>query len=81
LAEKRVMGNSGCNSFNGNFEWTGKKLTFGPLMSTRMLCAQADSIETKIMGTLSDKMINYKLEGLKLTISDGKTSLVYKKVD
>ncbi|MEM7728349.1 MAG: META domain-containing protein [Pseudomonadota bacterium] len=33
-----VVGSGGCNSFFGNFQQTGRLVTFGPLASTRKAC-------------------------------------------
>ena len=36
-----VTGSGGCNSFFGSFEQAGRRLTFGPLASTRKACPPA----------------------------------------
>lgn len=38
VAEKKVNGNSSCNSFSGNVKIDGNALSFGPMMSTKMAC-------------------------------------------
>lgn len=38
VAEKKVNGNSSCNSFSGNVKIDGNTLSFGPMMSTKMAC-------------------------------------------
>lgn len=37
-AESRVSGNSGCNSMSGTFKVEEDKITFGPIMGTKMAC-------------------------------------------
>jgi len=37
----KVSGSGSCNRFNGSVTVTGKSITFGPLASTRMACADA----------------------------------------
>ncbi len=37
----RVSGTSSCNRFNGTATASGKSVTFGPLATTRMACADA----------------------------------------
>ena len=37
-AQKRASGNTGCNSFGGEYEMSGESLRFGPLASTRRAC-------------------------------------------
>lgn len=39
--EGRASGSGGCNNFTGGFELKGYELKFGPLASTRKLCAGA----------------------------------------
>lgn len=39
LAEQRVNGNSGCNSFSGPLKTNGNRIDFtGPMMMTKMFC-------------------------------------------
>lgn len=38
VTEKKVNGNSSCNSFSGNVKIEGNALSFGPMMSTKMAC-------------------------------------------
>ncbi|MFC3149077.1 META domain-containing protein [Piscinibacterium candidicorallinum] len=40
-SEGRVSGSGGCNNFTGGVELKGNELKFGPLASTRKLCAGA----------------------------------------
>jgi len=37
----KVSGSGSCNRFNGSVTVAGKSITFGPLASTRMACAEA----------------------------------------
>ncbi|MFK7161483.1 META domain-containing protein [Marinospirillum sp. MEB164] len=39
-SEGQVYGFSGCNRFSGRFDLSGESLTFPPLASTRMACAE-----------------------------------------
>lgn len=49
----RVTGQSGCNRFSGTYSLTGEGLTLGPLMTTRMACAEpAASVESAILAAL-----------------------------
>lgn len=48
-----VEGNLGCNSFHGKAEVSGSKLTFGPLTSTRKMCAGPEmELERALLGVL-----------------------------
>jgi heat shock protein HslJ len=35
----RAFGNAGCNRFSGSYTRTGASLQFGPILSTKMACA------------------------------------------
>jgi heat shock protein HslJ len=37
-----VTGNATCNTYNGDYTLDGDKISFGPLMSTKMACASDD---------------------------------------
>lgn len=38
-SDGRVSGSAGCNRFTGSYEHEGARLSFGPLATTRMMCA------------------------------------------
>lgn len=83
-AEGGLSGNVGCNQFSGTYEVSGDKLVIGPLISTRMACA--DDIlmqqETTVMMLLNDSH-TFEVDGDMLTISsaDGSTLTVWKKAE
>lgn len=53
VTELRVSGHAGCNSFNGSFVETGAVVQFGPLMTTRKMCAPAlMDLEGKLLSAL-----------------------------
>lgn len=43
--EGRVAGSGGCNRFSGSYTQEGDAVHIGPLMSTRMACADAAMME------------------------------------
>lgn len=43
----RVSGSGGCNRFGGSYEQTGQNLRIGPLMATRMACADPEKMQTE----------------------------------
>ena len=53
-ADKRVGGSTTCNSMGGTFEVTGDRISFGPLMSTKMACVEPELMaqETRFMSAL-----------------------------
>lgn len=75
----KVMGNTGCNQLNGSYSTEGDKISFGPLMTTKMACP--GNGETSFMTALSE-VNGYKIENLKLYLTAGSTEkLRFKKVD
>ncbi len=44
----KVGGNSSCNQFTGNYEWSGSKLSFGQAATTRKMCPAALMDQEKI---------------------------------
>jgi heat shock protein HslJ len=76
----KANGTGGCNSFGADYQ-AGKdgRMSFGPIMSTMMACADGMQQETAYFQALA-KVQQFRVEGVKLTLSsqDGKTSLVYR---
>ena len=75
-----VSGNAGCNSYNGSYTIDGGSITFGPLISTKMACPEAQmAVETAYLAALG-KAATWSIgtDG-KLSISgpDGKVALVF----
>jgi heat shock protein HslJ len=65
----QVGGNMGCNSFGGEYEVEGSKITFGPLVSTLMACDEPImNQETAVLGIFTDT-VDYKMNGTTLTIT------------
>jgi heat shock protein HslJ len=49
----RVTGRAGCNRFSGGWQQNAAKVTFGPIIATRMACAPAlMEFEGKFLTTL-----------------------------
>ena len=65
----RVNGNSGCNSFGGEYQLKGDTVQFGMLMSTMMACADSAMMnqESTFMQFLGDAQ--------RLEIVDGKLQI------
>jgi heat shock protein HslJ len=51
-AEARASGNAGCNRYSGPYTLSGRNLTFGPAISTKMACAQGMDVETAYLSML-----------------------------
>jgi heat shock protein HslJ len=74
-----AFGKSGCNSFKGNAEWMfstdhAGRLTFGPLMSTRMSCPNHMETEMNILRIL-EKTDSFLFEKNMLVLLSGEKRL------
>lgn len=79
LAEKRFLGNTGCNNMNGSVNVEGEKISFSDIITTKMFCADVD--ETSFLTALGQAN-NYKIEKMRLYLFDEeKELLVFKKID
>jgi heat shock protein HslJ len=78
-SEGRVGGNSGCNEISSTYTTDGVKISFGPIIATRMACPGPG--EREFLKALKPEM-NFRIENLKLYLLDGgKEKLQFKKVD
>lgn len=85
ISEKRVYGNSGCNSFNAILNvdsLTPGKISFGPISSTRMMCRDM-STEQSIMDAMSQvesyETISESPEEISLNNKDGEKLMLLEK--
>ena len=69
-------GNVGCNGFGADYEVSGDKITFGSIMSTMMFCEETSSQEGAVLGILSDKTVNFEIDGEQLTITSKDGALI-----
>ncbi len=81
-SEKLISGKTDCNSFSGNYEVTGDKVTFSPFVSTKMYCEeQVMKVENSIFKAFSNtKIFAYHDNMLTLINKDGTISLKAYKV-
>jgi len=82
LAKMQVLGNDGCNNYNGAIEeLTATKIKIGDLLSTRKMCPNMEMVNQ--YNKALTKTISYKKEGLKLFFFDnkGNETLAFKKID
>ncbi len=80
--EGKVLGNTGCNDFNGKFVMVGQReIQFEAMALTKMRCPDME-IEDALVNTVFGRRMKYSREGLTLYLKgyDG-TELVFKKVD
>jgi heat shock protein HslJ len=77
--DARVSGNTGCNLFNGPYTLSGSSISFGPLATTRRVCASdgASQQEQQFLAALN-ATTTYELRGDRLTFHDsnGSTQIV-----
>jgi heat shock protein HslJ len=71
-----VTGNAGCNSFNGPAVVDGSNVKIGPLMSTKMACADeaANAQETAYLAAL-EKATTFEVRGSHLELRDAQGAL------
>ena len=74
-----IRGNVGCNDFGGDYKVDGDKITFGPISSTLMMCADTaiGDQETTVLNTLTET-VTFVIAGdsLTLTSADGSSVIV-----
>lgn len=74
-----ISGSMGCNDFGGDYKVAGDNVTFGPISSTLMMCADAaiGDQETVVLKTLTE-MLTFVIDGdtLTLTSADGGSIIV-----
>jgi heat shock protein HslJ len=75
-----ASGSSGCNQYSGSYTTDGGTLSFGPLASTQMACADPDLNEQEqaYLAALST-VATYRLEGTRLDLmtADGSLAVSY----
>lgn len=77
-SEENISGFGGCNRYSSNVEIDGQKITFGPILSTRMACQDMNT-EVNFFKALSEvNAISVSRDTLSLSL-DQKTLLVFTK--
>ncbi len=82
LPESRVAGSGGCNAIGAGFTLDGNTISFGPVMSTMMACAE-DVMQQEFAFTQALEQIEtFTIEGDTLTLSsaDQQTQLIFERV-
>lgn len=75
----QIRGNVGCNSFGGNYEVNGAKITFNSMMATLMYCEESSSQEQAVLSVFSDNMklsIQMNDDTLTITSADGSSVVI-----
>jgi len=79
LKEKKVTGNTGCNSMNGTVTVEEDQIEFSDIITTEKFCS--NSIEQEFLIALG-MVNNYKVEKLKLYLyEDDQEIMIFQKID
>jgi len=71
----RVAGFSGCNRAAGSYELDGARLTFGPLIMTRMACDKGMELEQRY-AAMMDSTRSYRLTADTLELMDSASTVL-----
>ncbi|MBX2897247.1 MAG: META domain-containing protein [Cyclobacteriaceae bacterium] len=78
-ADGKLIGTTGCTRLNGTYTTTGNNIALGPLLTTKMACAESD--EARFIQALQ-AVTYFKVVNLKLYLLTGSTEkLRFQKVD
>jgi heat shock protein HslJ len=69
-------GSVGCNSFGSDYKVDGDQIIFGSIVSTMMFCEGISEQESAVLSILTDKTINYKINGNQLTLTSADGALI-----
>ncbi|TXF90987.1 META domain-containing protein [Neolewinella aurantiaca] len=80
IRDGQIGGNTGCNSFGG--EWTGPsaKMKVGGVMATKMFCADANKQEVMVLDVFNGT-VSAKLAGDELTLTGNGITLQLERDD
>jgi heat shock protein HslJ len=67
-AAKRAAGFAGCNQYSATYTMAGDSLHFGPAISTKMACAEGDSLERAFLSIVPE-VSNYQATDSTLTLA------------
>jgi heat shock protein HslJ/quercetin dioxygenase-like cupin family protein len=65
VANGRVAGTDGCNRVSANYTLNGERITFGPMIATRMACPDPDDIQRRFAAAL-DGTSGWRIAGGRL---------------
>ena len=75
-ADATVSGSAGCNRYSGSYTWTGDQLSFSPLASTKMACADDVMAQESAFLASMEQVASFAIEGSQLTLADGSGALL-----
>jgi heat shock protein HslJ len=71
----RAAGFAGCNRFSGDYTLGSGSLRFGPVVSTKMACAEGDELERRFLGALP-RVTTYAAADSTLTLGSAEGPLL-----
>lgn len=72
-SDDQIRGFAGCNQIGASFSSEGNELTFGPITSTKMLCAATPTMEVERNITRAlETTARYQIEGGRLSLFNAK---------
>lgn len=77
-SDGKLNGNVGCNGFGGDYKVDGETITFGPIMSTLMACADPIMEQESAVFSVFTDTATFKIDGKTLTVTsaDGASVVV-----
>jgi len=75
-ADATVSGSGGCNRYSGSYTWTGDQLSFAPLASTKMACADDVMAQEGAFLASMEQVASFAIDGSQLTLSDDSGALL-----
>ena len=76
LADGQAGGSAGCNTFSGAYELDGTSLTFGPLASTLMACAEEVMAQEATIFEALGSVASWSVEENRLSLLDADAHLL-----
>jgi len=79
-SDGKLNGNVGCNSFSGDYKVDGNTITFGPIISTMMACANPIMEQESAVFSVFANSATFKIDRniLTITSADGGSAVVFK---
>jgi heat shock protein HslJ/mannose-6-phosphate isomerase-like protein (cupin superfamily) len=69
VADRRIAGTDGCNRVTGPYTVTGDRITFGPLVMTRMACPGTDDVSRRFARAL-EGTVRWRIADGRLALYD-----------
>lgn len=76
-SDGKLGGSGGCNSLGGDYTVEGDQITFGPIVSTLMACADPIMAQEAAVTQVMFETATYKIDGNTLTITRDGNVLVF----